>query len=153
MMTAAGITISDKTIGIWRVELPGGNWLAHLFVNAGATPMPGFTTWGGVSNARRLVAIPGPILTYRFRWENDRGERPWTICGVRPGTPDADAIEKVRRAQDNLMTYGLGGWEVLRGDRSVAEFFAALHKMPGMSATAGPEVIRLLERATTPPHD
>jgi len=80
-------------------------------------------------------------MAYRFRWDKDGGdERPWAICGLRPGTPDADAIEKVRQAQDRLMTYGLGGWELLRGERSAAEFFAALREMPGMTTTAGAEV-------------
>jgi hypothetical protein len=136
-MKATGIPISDKTVGIWRVELPGGHWLAHLFHNGGATSRPECnpeTFWRG-SQARRLAALPVHILVYRFRWDKDGGdERPWAICGLRPGTPDGEAIEKARQAQDRLMTYGLGGWELLRGERSAAEFFAALREMPGMTA-------------------
>lgn len=129
---------------MWRVELPGGNWLAHLFHNGGATSRPESTpetAWRG-SQARRLAALPVHILVYRFRWDkNGREDRPWAICGLRPGTPDAEAIEKARRAQDRLMTYGLGGWELLRGERSAAEFFAALRKMPGMATLADAEMI------------
>jgi hypothetical protein len=126
---------------MWRVELPGGNWLAHLFHNGGSrseyTPE---TAWRG-AQARRFAALPVHIMVYRFRWDkDDSDERPWAICGLRPGTPQADAIEKVRQAQDRLMTYGLGGWELLRGERSSAEFFAALREMPGMTITAADEV-------------
>jgi hypothetical protein len=80
------------------------------------------------------------ILVYRFRWDKDgRDERPWVIRGLRPGTPDTEAIEKAREAQSNLMTYGLGGWELLRGKRSAAEFLAALRELPGMTTTAEPK--------------
>ena len=143
-MRAAGIPISDKTIGMWRVELPGGNWLAHLFHNGGVRPRPESTpetTWRS-AQARRLAALPVHIMVYRFRWDRDgKDERPWAICGLRPGTPDMEAIERVRDAQSNLMTYGLGGWELLRGERSSAEFIAALREMPGMTTTAAGEVI------------
>ena len=141
-MRAAGFPISDKTIGMWRVELPAGSWLAHLVHNGAATPKPECTpktVWVG-SHARRLAALPVQILLYRFRWDKDgRDERPWVIRGLRPGTPDAEAIEKAREAQSNLMTYGLGGWELLRGKRSAAEFLAALREMPGMTTTAEPK--------------
>jgi hypothetical protein len=140
-MKAAGILISDKTIGIWRVELPGGNWLAHLFHNGGGMSRAECTL-AAASHERHLVALPVHVMMYRFRWNRDgTGERPWAICGLRPGTPDVQAIERVRDAQSNLMTYGLGGWELLRGERSSAEFFAALREMPGMAATAGGEVL------------
>lgn len=137
-MKAAGIPISDNTIGMWRVEVPGGNWVAHLFHNGNSTFRSDFTpqtTWRG-AHARRLATLPVHIMMYRFRWDKDaRDERPWAICGLRPGTPQTDAIEKVRQAQDHLMTYGLGGWELLRGERSAAEFFEALREMPGMTIT------------------
>ena len=143
-MKAAAIPISDKTIGVWRVQLPGGNWLAHLFHNGSPTPRSEYTaqsTWRG-AHARRLAALPVHIMVYRFRWDkDDRDERPWAICALRPGTPQADAIEKVRQAQDRLMTYGLGGWELLRGERSLAEFLAALREMPGMTIAATDEVV------------
>lgn len=143
-MRAAGFPISDKTIGMWRVEVPGGNWLAHLFHNGGSTPRSECipeTAWRG-AQARRLAALPVHIMVYRFRWGKDgRDERPWAICALRPGTPQADAIEKVRQAQDRLMTYGLGGWELLRGERSLAEFLAALREMPGMTIAATDEVV------------
>lgn len=143
-MKAGGIPVCDKTIGIWRVELPGGNWLAHLFHNGGSKPTSEFspeTAWRG-AQARRLAALPVHVMVYRFRWHKDgKDQRPWAICALRPGTPDADAIEKVRQAQDRLMTYGLGGWELLRGRRSAAEFFAALREMPGMTDTAEDEVL------------
>ena len=64
---------------------------------------------------------------------------------MRPGTSDAAAVERAREAQDRLMSYGLGGWELLRRDRSAAEYFAALQQMPGMATPAGPEMIRLNE--------
>lgn len=143
-MRATGIPVSEKTIGMWRVELPGGNWLAHLFHNSVCTPRSEYTPeagWRG-AQARRLAVLPVHILVYRFRWDkNARDERPWAICGLRPGTPQADAIERARQAQDRLMTYGLGGWELLRGERSLAEFFAALREMPGMTITVADEVI------------
>ena len=141
-MTAAGIPITDRTLGMWRVELPGGNWLAHLFHNGGATPRAESALAGAWSDshARHLVVLPAHIMVYRFRWDRDgKDERPWAICGLRPGTPDVEAIERVRDAQSNLMTYGLGGWELLRGERSSAEFIAALREMPGMTTTAGGE--------------
>ena len=143
-MKAAGIPISEKTIGMWRVELPGGNWLAHLFHNGTSTSRSEYipeTAWRG-AHARRLAALPVHIMVYRFHWDKDgRDERPWAICGLRPGTPQADAIERVSQAQDRLMTYGLRGWELLRGERSMAEFFAALREMPGMTITVADEVI------------
>lgn len=143
-MRAAGFPISDKTIGMWRVEVPGGNWLAHLFHNGLSTARSECTpetAWRG-AQARRLAALPVHIMVYRFRWNKDgRDERPWAICGLRPGTPESDAIEKVRQAQDRLMTYGLGGWELLRGERSLAEFSAALREMPGMTITVADDVI------------
>lgn len=144
-MTAEAITITEKTIGIWRVELPGGNWLAHLFHNDGTTPnaeRPLWTTFGN-SRAKCGASLLRHIqLAYRFRWyDNARAERHWAIWAMRPGTSDAEALEAAREAQDRLMSYGLGGWEMLRSGRSPAEFFSAVREMPGMStSTTEPEV-------------
>jgi hypothetical protein len=113
-MTVDAIIISEKTIGMWRAELPGGNWLAHLFHGGGTT----------------------------LRYDDGRAERHWAIRAMRPGTSDAEAVEAAREAQDRLMSYGLGGWEMLREGRSPAEFFSAVREMPGMSTpTTEPEVI------------
>ena len=62
-MKASGIPISERTVGLWRVELPAGNWLAHLFHNSGfagpdRTPE---TAWRG-AQARRLAALPVHIM-------------------------------------------------------------------------------------------
>jgi hypothetical protein len=140
-MNAEAITISEKTIGIWRVELPGGNWLAHLFHNGGTRPRPSRSQAERVASA--LLHIE---LAYRFRWQKEtKSERRWAIWALRPGTSEADAVETARQAHDRLMSRGLGGWELLRRDSSAVEYFAALQRMPGMGAPDGPEMIPVHE--------
>ena len=128
--------ITDRTLGVWRVELSGGNWFAHLFHYDGdrlrGRPSPR-TTWSG-SEAKYKPSLPRHIeLAYRFRWyQGDGGEPPWAIWLMRPGTRDEQAIEKAREFHDRLMSLGVGGWELLRRDRMPAAFLAALRKMPGI---------------------
>lgn len=149
-MNAIETRISDQTLGIWRVELPDGNWLAHLFHYDGpkrrGLRRPR-SSWGG-ADVRYGASLPRHIeLAYRFRWyKNDKDERPWALWLMRPCTSEEDAVEKARDLHDRLMALGLSGWELLRRGRKPADFGVALHKMPGMSSTGGPEMSQLIER-------
>lgn len=110
------MTLDENTLGIWSVHLGAGNWLAQL--------------------AREGDKL---VLTYRFRWYRDdrvydsQDNKSW----FRAETKSLDigrGVEAARRLYGEILQANPTnkGWELLRGERSVDEFFDKLFTMPGM---------------------
>ena len=106
------INITDRSLGIWFVEMQWGDWMGHI----------------------ESLPDGNYQLTYRFRREvddrifNSNDQKDWW-SGV---GPDLDAgINAVRDMADFLHKHhGLQKWELLRGAGSVQQFFEELRKLP-----------------------
>jgi hypothetical protein len=119
------IEIGEKTVGMWRIELPqaiGGNVMVHLaHVEEG---LPRFRI--DVRSRFYVDDITEAHLSQDRR-------RFWEI------TTRSSREEAIAKCRKFIETYRhrMGGgesWELMRGGRTVAEFGELLGKMPGMHA-------------------
>ena len=108
------IELSEGTIGLWSLEWPEGNWLAH---------------------AERTDT--GFEMVCRLRWFRDDkifdsdDERQWFV--LQAGSED-ELIKQTRALYIDMRRAAptAEGWELMRGQMSVEEFSALVSRIPGM---------------------
>lgn len=116
------IEISEKTLGLWYVELPenAGNWMASAWLNDDGTP----------------------LATYRFRFYRDnatwdsKDEKSWRTIGPNKDAPGGasartliDAISEMARFIETSQGRGQR-YELIRGEGSIEWFMEELSKLP-----------------------
>jgi hypothetical protein len=113
------IEITENTLALWYVELPGGNWTAMLY---------------RVEDGR-------PKLECRFRWY--RGAAIWdsdddkNFYSITPTDTDsvAASLEKVRLVISEMKKIGAGkSYELLRGTGTLEEYFEQFLALPFVHA-------------------
>lgn len=115
------INLDDSVLAMWAVELRSGemkgNWMALLSKDE----------------------AQGYLLQFRFRWYRDEkvsdseDQRTFYTARFNPKiTTDAQAIAHARAAYEHTRCDQPGGWELIRGARSMEEFTDALAEMPGI---------------------
>lgn len=111
------IEITDETRALWYLDLPGGNWTAHLSRRDGRAH-----------------------LRFRFRWYKDGNafeSEDEKHAYVVKDSADSDhvMIAKVRRMILEMQSIGAGNsYELLRGTGTLDEFFNQFLELPFVHA-------------------
>jgi hypothetical protein len=118
------IEITEKTVGLWRVELPatlGGNIMLHLAC-----------TDEGLARHRIDVTSRMYVDDIIEAHKSQDRRAHWEI------TTNSSREAAIAKCRKFVETYGrqTGGehWELLRGGRTIEEFTELLATMPGMTA-------------------
>ena len=112
------IEITDSTLGLWYVELPGGNWTAMLSGDAGRAKLQCRFRW------------------YKGRaiWDSDDAKNFYSIDN-KSGASAATLIDSVRAVIAGMKAMGAGkSYELLRGTGTLDEFFDQFLALPFVHA-------------------